>query len=199
MLLLWIAAAQAGSLGSLGTVQRFAPHPGSFVAVGPAAGRPAAARVSRGGPAPYATYVLRHPILVGTISNIAIVTTGTLNARAPYRLDSATGLRTMSERTAGVEWLHAGDWSMTVGYASTKPPRTASRLGPAFGTGANDVRVAKGLRVAAELLSSDGTTARQSLGLDARLQRVRIPDTSLTQAGERVGEARLALVFKRSW
>jgi hypothetical protein len=165
--------------------------------------RPAVAHINSGqvyrGPVTYADYVLRRPIIVGKNNRIAIVTTGMLNFRAPYRLDSRTGVPLTRERTAGVEWLHAGDWTLTAGYASTKPLPAARQLDPAFGISSNDVRVAKGLRIAAELLSGGGTAARQSVGLDARLQRVRIQDSSLIDAGEKLGEARLAIVFKHSW
>lgn len=90
-------------------------------------------------------------------------------------------------------------WAMSAGYASTKPIQMFGRLDQAFGTALNACRTAKGLRIAAELLSADDAAPRQSVMLDARLQRVRMQDTALIGAGEKLGETRLAIVFKRSW
>ena len=88
---------------------------------------------------------------------------------------------------------------MTAGYASTKSTQILGRLDQVFGNKRSDVRSAKGLRFAAELLSGGDLNSRETLALDARLQHVRIQDSSLTDAGEKLGDARLALVFKHSW
>jgi hypothetical protein len=95
--------------------------------------------------------------------------------------------------------MHVGNWRMTAGYASTKPTQILGRLDAAFGSKSGDVRSAKGLRLAAELLSSGGVNSGETLAIDARFQHVRIQDTSLTHGGKKLGDARMALVFRHSW
>lgn len=157
------------------------------------------AGVGLGRPITSATYVLRHPVVVGRKGNIALVATSTLDFRSPFRLPSDPGWLATSEKTAGVEWLRGDGWAMSAGYASTRPIRMLGKLDQMFGSELNAFRTAKGLRIAAEFLPADDAAPRQSLALDVRLQRVRMQDTALIGAGEKLGEARLALVFKRSW
>lgn len=203
MIFVGIAAIVASALAGVGAAPAAPPERNRIIIQ--RAGLAAAGLVSidyrkaEGLPITYAAYMLRRPVVVGKRDSIALVTTRTLDFRAPFRLPSNPGLLATSEKTAGVEWLHGNGWAVSAGYASTKPARMFGRFDQASGTEPNNFRSAKGLRIAAELLPGGQATPRQFFGLDARLQRVRIQDTALIGAGEKLGEARLALVFKRSW
>lgn len=122
-----------------------------------------------------------------------------IEKRPRFRFSVSQGPSAASEKSRAIEWMDAGNWRMTAGYASTRPTHLLDHFDAAFGNRSGDVRSAKGLCLAAELLSSGGVNSRGTLAFDARLQHVRVQDSSLTHGGEKLGDARLAIVFRHSW
>lgn len=136
---------------------------------------------------------------LGGTPRVALVATDVADSRPQFRFPASQAPSTASNRSRTLEWMDAGNWRMTAGYASTKRTQITDRLDAAFDNKSGDVRSAKGLRLAAELLSSGGVNSGEALALDARVQHVRIQDSSLTHGGEKLGDARLTIVFRHSW